>query len=209
MKKNFWLPDTVDFRTKIQRENDDFFVYKFIGLAFRSDTNESVQSINFNPGKNYYRSEANEGNFIGLIKLMAGENATLAQHIKNCEDIAKTGARNSITFLSKTFINSALFTIREYLVKKIVNEINRNGGHFGILMDGSQDIASKEQISIVVRYVNDSNEVVERSISFFNAKDTSGEALYTKLRSILSDVGLLHSNIVGCSFDGASNMRGD
>lgn len=185
------------------------FVFKFTGLAFRSNRNEDVQSINFEPGKNYYRSKANEGNFIGLVKLMADENETLAQHIENCQQLAKSGQRSPITFLSKYSINSALFAIREYLVMTIVDEINRNGGRFGLLMDGSQDVSSKEQISVVVRYINDANDVVERSISFFNAKDTSGEALYNTLRSTLSDVGLSVSNIIGCSFDGAANMRGE
>lgn len=159
------------------------------------------------PGKNYYRSAANEGNFIGLVKLMAGENLALAKHIKYCQDYSKSGRRNPITFLSKTFINSTLFSIREYLVKVIVNEIDRNGGCFGLLMDGSQDISTKEQISVVVRYMNDSNDIVEHTVAFFSAKDTSGEALYTSLRTALSDIGLSLSNIVGCSFDGAQNMR--
>lgn len=140
---------------------------------------------------------------------MAGENAALAQHIKNCQDSAISGHRNAITFLSKTFINNALFTIREYLVEKIVETINRSGCCFGLLMDGSQDVSTKEQISVVVRYINDTYDVVERTISFFNAKDTSGEALYARLGTTLSDVGLSLSNIVGCSFDGASNMRGE
>lgn len=137
---------------------------------------------------------------------MAGENPALAQHIKKCQE---PGHRNKVTFLSKTFINNTLFIIREHLVATIVDEINRNGGCFGLLMDGSQDVSSKEQISVVVRYVNDTYDVVERTISFFNATDTSGEALYERLRSTLLDAGLLLSNIVGCSFDGASNMRGE
>lgn len=185
------------------------FVCKFTGLAFRSNRNEDVQRINFEPGKNYYRSKANEGNFIGLVKLLADENEILAKHIENCQQLARSGHRSPITFLSKSFINGALFAIREYLVMTIVNEINRNGGRFGLLMDGSQDVSSKEQISVVVRYINDASDVVERSISFFNAKDTSGEALYNALRSTLSDIGLSLSNTVGCSFDGAANMRGE
>lgn len=186
-----------------------FSTNTFTGIAFRSHSNEGVQSINFQPEKNYYRSDLNEGNFIGLIKLVAGFDVTLARHIKQCQELAASGYRNPVTFLSKSFINSALLAIREHMVAKIVDEINRNGGWFGLLMDGSQDVSSKEQISIVVRYVGDSNKVVEHTISFFNAKSTSGEALYESLRTILSNIGLEVSNIVGCSFDGASNMRGE
>lgn len=181
----------------------------FLALPFRSSTNEGVESIDFQPAKNYYRSDANEGKFIGLVKLMAGENSTLAQHLINCQKTANIGRRNPITLLSKRFINRALLNVREYLVRAIVEEINRNGGCFGLLMDGSQDVSSKEQISVVVRYVNDEHIVVERTVAFFNAKDTSGQALYDRLKSIISGIGLSLSNVNACCFDGASNMRGE
>lgn len=176
-------------------------------MAFRGHRNEGLQSIDL--GQNYYRSEANEGHFIGLVKLLAGENQTLTKHIKNCQDNAKAGQRGQTTFFSNSFINSTLFTVREYLVKSIVDEIHRNGGCFGLLMDGTQDISSKEQISVVVRYINDSNDVVEHTISIFNAKDTSGKAIYASMRLVLTENGLTLSKVIGCSFDGAWNMRSE
>lgn len=178
-------------------------------MAFRSHRNENLQNIEIDPNRNYYRSESNEGNFIGLVKLMAGENMTLAKHIQKCQESAKAGRRNESTFISPCFVNNALFNIRKYLVKSIVNEIVRNGGCFGLLMDGSQDISTKEQISVVVRYINDTNGIVEHTISFFNAKDTSGKAIYETLRKVLAGIGLSLSNVIGCSFDGAQNMRSE
>lgn len=182
-------------------------IYNITGLAFRGHKNEEVQSIDLE--QSYYRSEANEGHFIGLVKLMAGENQILTKHIKNCQNNAKAGHRGQTTFLSNSFINSTLYDIRKYLVKSIVDEIHRNGGCFGLLMDGTQDISSKEQISVVVRYISDSNDVVEHTISIFNAKDTSGKAIYESMRTILTENGLSLSKVVGCSFDGAWNMRSE
>lgn len=140
---------------------------------------------------------------------MAGENSDLAQHIKNCHEYEKTGRRQRLTLLSSTFVNKTLLMIRQYLVRSIVNEIDRCGGHFGLMMDGSQDISFQEQISVVARYIDENNKVVERTISFFNAKKTTGEKLYELLRIKLSEIGLRICNVVGCSFDGAPNMRGD
>lgn len=76
-------------------------------------------------------------------------------------------------------------------------------------MDGSQDVSCKEQISVAVRYVNDTNDVVEHTISFFDAKNTSGETLYELLLAAMTEIGLSMCNVVGCSFDGAANMRSD
>lgn len=171
---------------------------------------ENAKNINFNAENNYFRSEKNEGNFIGILKLLAGENGALAEHLKKCEENAQNGLRNNITFMSKTFIHNALCVVRNFILRKIVSEIHDSGGHFGIMMDGSQDIACKEQISIVVRYVDNSNNIMERTIGFVNAsKDTSGAALYESLRTSLSNLGLSTYDVVGCSFDGAANMRSE
>lgn len=185
-------------------------IYKFPGLGFRGSTTESARSIDFESHKNYFRSEANEGNFIGLLKLMAGENTELAEYIKTCDEYSKTKRRNPLPFLSKNFVNNALCVIRKFLVEKIAKEICDCGGHFGVLMDGSQDVSSKEQISVVVRYLNDSSNIIERTIAIFNAsKNTSGKALYESMRTVLTNAGLSISNVIGCSFDGGSNMRSD
>lgn len=144
---------------------------------------ESIKHIQFDAEKNYFRSDANEGNFIGLVKLVAGKCEELAAHIRICEEYANTGRKNRITFLSKTFVNNALGVIRKCLVKNISDEINRNTGIFGVLMDGSQDVSCKQQVSIVLRYTNDSNYIVERTICFVDASEnTSGKGLYGLLK---------------------------
>lgn len=141
-----------------------------------------------------------------MVKLMAGENSDLAQHIKMCEENEICGKRNQLTFLSNNFINKSLFIIRQCLVRTIVSEIEKCGGQFGLMMDATQDISFQEQISVAARYVDETNTVVERSISFFNAKHTSGLKLYELLLTKLTDIGLPACKIVGCSFDGAANM---
>lgn len=171
---------------------------------------ETARNLNFDGNKNYFRSDACEGNFIGIIKLLAGDNVELAVHLRACEEHAKAGGKNQFTFLSSYFINTVLRIIKIHLVQKIVLEINKSGGHFGLLMDGSQDVATIEQISVVVKYVDISNAIVERTIGFFNAsKDTTGKGLYNKTKQILTNVALSISKINGCSFDGGSAMRSD
>lgn len=175
-------------------------------MAFRGNCNDNIHRTDFNVEKNYFRS-GDEGNFIGLVKLLAGENLTLANHIKKCKENAINGRTKRLTYLSSHFVNKALFIIRKQLVNTIVTEIKRNGGSFGLLMDGSQDITCQEQFSVVVRYVNDTDDIVERTVLFFNSSDTSGASLYAILHILLTQIGLSTSNIIGYSFDGAANMR--
>lgn len=186
------------------------FFFILTGLAFRGNGLETAQKLNFDADKNYFRSDACEGNFIGIVKLLAGDNDDLAEHLRSCEEHAKAGGKNQFTFLSSSFIKTTLRIIKVHLVQKIVDEINNSGGNFGILIDGSQDVTTKEQISMTVRYVDISNAIVERTIGFVNAsKDMTGNGLYNATKQTLSDVGLLMSKINGCSFDGGSAMRSD
>lgn len=179
------------------------------GLAFRGNGMETARNLNFDADKNYFRSDACEGNFIGIVKLLAGDNVDLAEHLRLCEEHAKAGGKNQFTFLSSSFINSTLRVIKNHLVQIIVDEINKSGGHFGLLIDAPQDVATKEQISVVVKYVDTSNVIVERTIGFFNARDTTGIGLYNTTKQFLTNVGLSMSKINGCSFDGGSAMRSD
>lgn len=69
----------------------------------------------------------------------------------------------------------------------------------------------EEKISIVVRYayVNGTFGIFEKTVGFFNATATSGKELFGSIREALENIGLKVANILGCSFDGASNMRSD
>lgn len=89
---------------------------------------DSFKTLNFDSEKNYFRNDPNEGNFLGMVKLLAGENKNLAQHLKTLQEHENAGHRNQITLLSNNFVNNSLFIIRNFLVHSIVDEINGGGG---------------------------------------------------------------------------------
>ncbi|XP_058775992.1 uncharacterized protein LOC131650293 [Vicia villosa] len=91
-------------------------------------------------------------------------------------------------------------------IKKIVGEIG--DGFFCVLVDESGDCSSKEQMVVVVRFVDVRGFVVERFIDIVHVKDTSAISLKGALECLLSGFGLCISKIRGQGYDGASNMRG-
>ncbi|XP_039823667.1 zinc finger MYM-type protein 1-like [Panicum virgatum] len=93
-------------------------------------------------------------------------------------------------------------------VTKVIKE-EISGCLFSILVDESRDISVKEQMAIIVRYVNKKGQVVERFLGIKHVKLTTSEALKRAIVEVLSAHGLTIAKIRGQGYDGASNMRGE
>lgn len=189
------------------------FFCLFEGLAFRGNKNENIGNVDFNKEKSYYKSN-NEGNFIGFLKLIAGFNPIIAAHINECkeksEQASRAGGRGSyVSFLSSIFVSKALYIIRTHIVSKIIREVKESGGSFGLECDASQDVSTKDQFSIVLRYINSKCEILERTVAFVENKDSTGYGLYKLIEETLKKLNLNLKEVVGFSFDGAQNMRSD
>jgi hypothetical protein len=86
----------------------------------------------------------------------------------------------------------------------------RNGGClFSVLIDESRDISVKEQMAVVVRFVNKKRRSNRTILGIKHVKDTTSESLKKALVDMLSDHGLVVANIRGQGYDSASNMRGE
>ncbi|XP_060212079.1 uncharacterized protein LOC132639655 [Lycium barbarum] len=83
-----------------------------------------------------------------------------------------------------------------------------DGDYFGILVDESKDISHKEQMTLVLSYVNKEGEVVEHFVGIVHVSDTSARSLKEAVYSFLSNHSLSPSQIRGQGYDGASNMQG-
>ncbi|KAL7141933.1 hypothetical protein ABFS83_08G088200 [Erythranthe nasuta] len=81
-------------------------------------------------------------------------------------------------------------------------------GFFSVLVDESGDCSGKEQMAVVVRFIDDRGLIVERFIGIVHVEDTSVKALKDALETLLSGFGLCISKIRGQGYDGASNMKG-
>ncbi|XP_074326929.1 uncharacterized protein LOC141664872 [Apium graveolens] len=92
-------------------------------------------------------------------------------------------------------------------VNSIIGDLRDN--LFSILIDESRDISIKEQMIIVLRYVEQKGRVLEKFIGIVHVPNTSASSLKCSIDSLFSKHKLSISRIRGQGYDGASNMRGE
>ncbi|XP_019239589.1 PREDICTED: zinc finger MYM-type protein 1-like [Nicotiana attenuata] len=105
--------------------------------------------------------------------------------------------------IQKNIVNSCA----KETVKAIIEDLN--GDFFGILVHESKDVSHKEQMALVLRYVNKECELIERFLGLVHVKATTAHALQKAIYSLLLQHSLNSSLIRGKGYDGASNMQGE
>ncbi|KAH9801146.1 TTF-type domain-containing protein [Citrus sinensis] len=141
----------------------------------------------------------NRGNFIELIK-----------HSAECsKEIAQVVLENapSYTKYTSSDIQKELLNI---LANKVRNKIRRElgDGKFCILVDEALDESDKEQMAIILRYVDCDGYIRECFFEVVNVMETTAVTLKKEICNVLARYDLLVENIRGQGYDGASNMRG-
>ncbi|XP_057538192.1 uncharacterized protein LOC130815725 [Amaranthus tricolor] len=157
------------------------------GLAFRGH-DESEESNS-------------RGNFLELLKWLGEKVDEVKQHTfqngpKNCQLTSPKIQKDIINCCAKE------------TTKRIIEEVG--DGYFSILADESSDVSQKEQLALVLRFVNrESGSVVERFLGIVHVGDTTALSLKDAILSLLMEYSLSPSMIRGQGYDGASNMRGE
>jgi hypothetical protein len=95
----------------------------------------------------------------------------------------------------------------QIIVKSIVEEIG--GDVFCLLVDESADVSGKEQMAVVLRYVDKLGLIKERLIGVVHVSETSASCLKSNIDSLFAKYGLSMTQVRGQGYDGASNMRGE
>ncbi|WVZ54214.1 hypothetical protein U9M48_005050 [Paspalum notatum var. saurae] len=78
-----------------------------------------------------------------------------------------------------------------------------------IVNDEACDASIKEQMALIVRYVDVKGKVIERFLGIKNVADTTLSALKQALDGMFARYGLSMTRVRGQGYDGASNMRGE
>ena len=146
------------------------------------------------------KSSRNRGNFLELLDLVAKHDTVIQQKITNTPQNAK--------YISPQIQNDLLHIMAGIVQSRISTDVKK-AGIYSILADETKDCSKKEQLSIVLRYVDlESATIHERFLTYIEAKRMDAEALATYILDTIRQHGLDPSKIVSQGYDGASVMSG-
>ncbi|XP_042425906.1 zinc finger MYM-type protein 1-like [Zingiber officinale] len=153
------------------------------GCAFRGH-DESVAS-------------KNGGNYLELVTLLGRMNPEIGSTLEKTSKNAK--------YTSPEIQREILKIIANIVRDKIRAEIGE--AKFCILVDEAIDESSKEQMAIILRYVDRDGFIRERFFEVVHVENTSALTLKKEICNVFNQYNLLTENLRGQGYDGASNMR--
>ena len=104
--------------------------------------------------------------------------------------------------IQKDMVNSATCETSIVIIKDLGDKL------FSILVDESRDISVKEQMAVVLRYVDNRGIVTEQFIGNMHVTNTIALSLKAAIESLFSKHGLSLSRIREQGYDEARNMQG-
>ncbi|KAK3931923.1 Zinc finger MYM-type protein 1, partial [Frankliniella fusca] len=141
-------------------------------------------------------SEADGGNFNALTKLLSDYCPELKQFLQRKKNFTSPQIQNEIAEIAAHAI------LRDKLEKI------RSCEYYSLIMDEASDESTKEQMSIIVRTVNENLDTEEHFLGLYEVSDTTGQNLTALALDALTRLALPVENLRGQTYDGGSNMRG-
>lgn len=145
-------------------------------------------------------TQSQKGNFQALLQFrVKSGDETLQRHLSN--------APRNVTY-SKTVRNEMITTVGKYILDKLSSEI-KDSKHFTILADEAADISNKENLSIVIRFVDASKSIRQEFVGYYHCNERrTGQTIKTMILKVVSDLGPPMDDCRGQCYDGAGNMAG-
>ncbi|XP_042458776.1 zinc finger MYM-type protein 1-like [Zingiber officinale] len=156
------------------------------GLPFRGHDKSSTSS--------------NRGNFLELLKWYSSE----------CPEVVAVVGMNApgnnqmiAPKIQKQLVNACAVETTNAILADLGDR------WFTLLLDEARDCSVKEQMTVVIRYVNKHGEVIERFMVVVHVATTTAACLKEAIDSLFAKYGLPVARLRGQGYDGASNMSGE
>ncbi|KAJ6887928.1 zinc finger MYM-type protein 1-like [Populus alba x Populus x berolinensis] len=143
---------------------------------------------------------SNQGKFLELLHFLSKKNKAIKR-----VTFSEARRHNKLTSpdIQKDITQAAAKEITNVIIKDLGDSL------FSILIDESRDISIKEQMVVVLRYVDNNGRIIEHFLGIQHVQDTTASSLKAAIEALFSKHRLSISRLRGQGYDGASNMQGE
>ncbi|XP_024196338.1 zinc finger MYM-type protein 1-like [Rosa chinensis] len=144
-------------------------------------------------------NSSNGGNFNAVVDFFGRMNIDIRRVLQNAPGNAK---------YASPIIQKQIFNI---LGNKVRTKIREEVGDakFCILVDEAVDVSNREQMAIILRFVDCDGFIRERFFKVLSVANTCSQTLKDEISKVLTQYDLQVENMRGQGYDGASNMQGE
>ena len=156
-------------------------------------------------GSNEKLYESSNGNFLGLIEMLAEFDPIVQEHVRRITD-----ENLHFHYLGHNIQNELILLLSSGIKTEIIRRI-KQAKYFSVILDCTPDVSHQEQMSLIIRYVDVSSNSVnieESFLGFLNVNDTTGQGLFDVLQNELKNLDLDIFDVRGQGYDNGSNMKG-
>lgn len=169
--KNSGINYSVNRELEKQMDNEKNYYRKLLKRVFSVVVFMAKRGLPFRGDNNIIGSPHN-GNFLGLIELLAEYDEFLKNHLKNYGNCG-SGYTN---YLSSTTYEEIIAIIDQHVLFKIISNIKKSK-YYSISVDSTSDVAHVDQLCISFRYI-EYDEPIDRFLKFLPNQGHKGVEMY-------------------------------
>ncbi|XP_062028866.1 uncharacterized protein LOC133744851 [Rosa rugosa] len=144
-------------------------------------------------------NSSNGGNFNAVLQAFGRVSLEVHKVLHNAHGNAK--------YISPIIQRQILNILGNKVRTKIREEVG--DAKFCILVDEAVDVSNREQMAIILQFVDCDGFIRERFFKVISVADTCSQTLKNEISKVLAQYDLQVENMRGQGYDGASNMRGE
>ena len=138
-----------------------------------------------------------ESNLIQLLQLRAEDNPQLVLWLQ----------RSSRKYTSHENQNEMLEIMAHHVLRKILGCMQQSP-FLAIMLDETTDASNKEQLTVVMRWIDENFDVFEEFLGMYNLQSTNAESIVRAITDALIRFQIPVAKIRGQCYDGCSTMAG-
>ncbi|XP_070673170.1 uncharacterized protein [Malus domestica] len=143
----------------------------------------------------------NRGNYLELLQFLAEHDEKINAVVLDKTPVNLKLIAHSI---QKDFVHSCSIET----IKTIISDM-KNARFFSLLVDEACDVSIKEQMTVILCYVDKNGKVIERFVKVQHVPNTTSNTLKESIDAFIHFNELSFFNLRGQSYDGANNMKGE